>query len=40
MDIYGTLENVAMVTIAPELEHTEEVIKDLVGNKVVVSLGK
>ena len=39
-DIYGSLENAAMVTIAPEIEGALDVISDFVDNHVTVSLGK
>lgn len=39
-DVYGDFENVAMVTLAPELERSGEVIKELCDRGVKVSLGK
>ncbi|XP_063415163.1 N-acetylglucosamine-6-phosphate deacetylase-like isoform X1 [Mytilus trossulus] len=38
-DLYGNLDNVAMVTIAPELDRSDEVIKELVKKGISVSLG-
>lgn len=38
-DVYGSLENIKMVTIAPELPKASEVIKHLVERGIIVSLG-
>lgn len=37
---YGTLDNVAIVTLAPELDRTQEVIEKLNKKGIAVSLGK
>lgn len=39
IDLYGNLDNVAMITIAPELDRSDEVIKELVKRGISVSLG-
>ncbi|NP_001120283.1 N-acetylglucosamine-6-phosphate deacetylase [Xenopus tropicalis] len=39
LDTYGTLENVSLVTLAPEMERSTEVIKELVQRGICVSLG-
>ncbi|OCT64295.1 N-acetylglucosamine-6-phosphate deacetylase isoform X1 [Xenopus laevis] len=39
LDTYGTLENVSIVTLAPEMERSKEVIKELVQRGICVSLG-
>lgn len=36
---YGTLENISIVTLAPELLNSDEIIKQLVDMNIVVSLG-
>lgn len=38
-DTYGSLENIGIVTLAPELNGSMEVIKQLSNNGIVVSLG-
>jgi len=38
-DVYGSLENVAMVTIAPEFDGALNIINDFVENNAIVSLG-
>jgi len=38
-EVYGCMDNVAMVTIAPELENAEEAVGNLAGRRVVVSVG-
>ncbi|KAJ8919369.1 hypothetical protein NQ315_016462 [Exocentrus adspersus] len=38
-EIYGSLDNVKIITLAPEFENSTEVIKALVERKIVVSLG-
>ena len=37
---YGCLDNVAIVTLAPELEGAHQSIEWLTNNRVVVSLGE
>lgn len=37
--MYGSLENVAIITLAPEKEHSLDVIKDLTSRNITVSLG-
>ncbi|XP_060696611.1 N-acetylglucosamine-6-phosphate deacetylase [Hemiscyllium ocellatum] len=39
LDTYGSLDNVRIVTLAPELNRSEEVIKELVRHRICVSLG-
>ena len=39
VDMYGNLDNVAMVTLAPELERSSEVIQELCKRGIKVSLG-
>ncbi|XP_072530609.1 N-acetylglucosamine-6-phosphate deacetylase [Salminus brasiliensis] len=39
METYGTLENVAVVTVAPELTYSGPAIRELVGKGIAVSLG-
>lgn len=39
MEAYGGLENVAMVTLAPELPHSQSVVRELSQRGVTVSLG-
>lgn len=39
IETYGNIDNVAMVTLAPELLKADEVIKKLVQDNIVVSLG-
>lgn len=38
--VYGQLDNVAIVTLAPEKTHSPEVIQELVKRGIVVSVGK
>ncbi|KAJ8964045.1 hypothetical protein NQ314_005186 [Rhamnusium bicolor] len=38
-DVYGSLENVKIITLAPEFENSAKVIRELTENKIVVSLG-
>ena len=39
IDFYGDLDNVAMVTLAPELERSSEVIQELCNRGIRVSMG-
>ncbi|KAM5152586.1 N-acetylglucosamine-6-phosphate deacetylase isoform 1-T1 [Mantella aurantiaca] len=39
METYGTLDGVSIVTLAPEMERSKEVIKELVQRGICVSLG-
>lgn len=39
LDMYGDLENVKMLTLAPELENSYEVIRWLVEKEIIVCLG-
>ncbi|PSN53605.1 N-acetylglucosamine-6-phosphate deacetylase [Blattella germanica] len=39
-EIYGTVENVRIVTLAPELENAAQVINELTKRGITVSLGK
>ncbi|KAK7473401.1 hypothetical protein BaRGS_00035374 [Batillaria attramentaria] len=39
LDIYGSLDNVAIITVAPELERSEEVIRECVSRGITVSVG-
>ena len=38
--MYGSLENVRIVTLAPELKNAIEVIEELTKSGITVSLGK
>ena len=38
--VYGNLDEVAMFTLAPELDHANDVIKHLVSQGITVSLGE
>lgn len=40
LEVYGSLDNVAMVTLAPELEHSQSVVRALSRRGVTVSLGE
>lgn len=38
--MYGSLENVSLITLAPELPNTQSVITELCKRNIKVSLGK
>lgn len=40
LDVYGSLDNVRMVTLAPELPNSCDVIRKLTEMGIAVSLGK
>lgn len=40
LDIYGRLDDVAMVTLAPELANSGPVIQDLAARGITVSVGE
>ena len=40
IETYGDIKNVCIVTLAPELEQSAEVIKKLTEKNIAVSLGK
>lgn len=39
LDTYGSLENVAIITLAPEKENSLDVIRELKQKNITVSLG-
>lgn len=39
LDMYGSLDNVSIITIAPELERSEEIIQKCVSQGITVSVG-
>ena len=39
-DIYGSLENIAIVTVAPELDGAIEAISEIVSKNVIASVGR
>lgn len=39
-EVYGSLDNIKIITLAPELEDAEDVIQKLSSQGIVVSVGK
>lgn len=39
LETYGSLENIAIITLAPEKNRALEVIKELTSRNITVSLG-
>ena len=38
--MYGALDNIAMITLAPEIPHSQKVIPELTKRGITVSLGE
>lgn len=38
-EMYGNLDDVKILTLAPELDHSGEVIEKLTSDNIIVSLG-
>lgn len=39
LNVYGTIDDTAIITLAPELNNSSEIIKELVSRNITVSLG-